>query len=64
MLLKSADNGMVFNSDNDKNLASKMRKCIRKREEIRNGMKQRIEWSRRHIAGEAVADYFLSKLKA
>lgn len=63
MLLKSTDNGLIFKSDNDRNLALKIRKCIQERDKIREGTKERIVWSREHIAGKAVASYFLSKLK-
>ena len=63
MLLKSADNGLVFKSDNDKDLASKIRICIQERDKIREGATRRIDWSRENIAGKAVASYFLSRLK-
>ena len=63
MLLESTDNGLIFNSDNDKDLASKIRICIQVRDKIREGATRRIGWSRENIAGKAVASYFLSKLK-
>ena len=63
MLLKSTDNGLIFQSDNDKDLASKIRRCIQERDKIREGATRRIDWSRENIAGKAVASYFLSRLK-
>ena len=62
MLLKNSDNGTVFKSNNDKDLSSKIRICIQRREEIRDGVMQRIEWSREHISGEAVAWAFISNI--
>ena len=63
MLLKSVDYGMVFNSNNDKELASRISACIQEREKICTGAKSRIEWSRKHISGTSVANYFLSKVR-
>lgn len=63
MLLKDADKGLIFRSDNDKDLAAKIRICIQEREKIRKGAMRRIDWSRENISGKAVASYFLSKLK-
>ena len=62
MLLKP-DNGRVFKNDAEKDLASTISACIQKREVIREGAKRRIEWSREHLSGKAVALYFYSQLR-
>jgi glycosyltransferase involved in cell wall biosynthesis len=63
-LLKDPDNGCVFQSNNFYDLKSALQKCLDKATVIRDGMPKRIVWSRRHIHGEAVANYFYNKLKA
>lgn len=63
MLLKDADKGLIFRSDNDRDLVAKIRICIQEREKIRKGATQRIDWSRENISGKAVASYFMSRLK-
>jgi glycosyltransferase involved in cell wall biosynthesis len=62
-LLKNHENGSVFSSNNILELKSTLLKCIDEINSIREGVPERISWSRKHIHGDAVANYFYNKLK-
>ena len=63
MLVKESCNGTTFMNNDHNDLAVKISNCIDKCEEIRMNTGKRITWSRKNISGEAVANYFLEKLK-
>ena len=61
-LLKDPKNGATFVSDDASDFMFKLRDCIKQKNEVRAEKRERIQWSKIHISGEAVASYFLSKL--
>ena len=63
MLVKESCNGVTFKNNDHNDLAVKISNCIDKCEEIRMNTGKRITWSCKNISGEAVANYFLEKLK-
>lgn len=55
--------GRIFESNNAIDLSIIIGDCIISKNEIRGGISERIMWAKTNISGEAVAYYFLYKLK-
>lgn len=62
-LLKEQSIGLVFQSDNSEDLMQKICQCVNHKEEIRQTQQTRINWSKEHISGKAVADLFLTHIR-
>lgn len=62
-LIGDENKGLIFKSNNPDDFANCLTTCIRQCQKIRSGATERVEWSKQHISGEAVADFFLSQLK-
>lgn len=56
--------GEIFKSDNAYSLMNILKDCITHKDEIYDGMTERIKWAKENIKGEVVATYFLENLKA
>ena len=62
MLLNRPGNGCTFKAGDADHLAACLRQTINHIEAIREGINERIAWSRKNISGHAVAQRFLSHL--
>jgi len=55
--------GLPFRSDDAEDLKERIEICIEKKKYIRATIEERIKWSEQTISGNAVAQYFIDKLK-
>lgn len=55
--------GKIFHSNNINDLQKALLDCLNNKEQIKNKIKERINWARNHIHGEIVAQYFINHLK-
>ncbi|TGX82099.1 glycosyltransferase [Palleniella muris] len=61
-LLQDKQQGLVFGLDDNFSLQAVIEQCISQKNWIRNTVEQRITWSKAHISGKAVAQYFIEQL--
>ena len=61
-LLKNTETGLVFKSDDIKDLKAKIQYCLGNKKQLRESVASRIKWAKENISGVAVAQYFLENL--